>query len=215
MADQLFFLSAVLLIILDFYLLSTSRLVSLIRATALQGVVISCLPFLVTGGHVSIHIAALGLGSLAIKGILIPRFLIRALRGENIAREAEPYVGYTVSILVGIAATAFSFWVMRGIPISPFLPSPLQASVAVTTGFTGFFLIVARRKAITQVVGYLVLENATFILGISLAAVQPLLVEMGILLDILVGVFIMGIVIHHIRTEFDSISTDQLEQLKQ
>jgi len=215
MIDQLFFFSAVLLIILDLYMLSTSRLTSLIQAAAIQGAMISAFPFLVSHLHFSVHVVALGLGCFLVKGILIPHFLFRALRGENIAREEAPFIGYTVSILYGIAAISFSFWLMRKIPSSPFLPSPLQASVALAMGFMGFFLIIARRKAISQVVGYLVLENATFILGISLSAVQPLLVEMGVLLDVLVGVFIMGIVIHHIRSEYDSILTDRLEQLRQ
>lgn len=215
MFDQLFFFSAVLLVILDLYMLSTSRLTSLINAAAIQGAIISMFPFLVSHLHLSVHVVLLSMVSLFVKGVLIPHFLFRALRGENIAREVEPFVGYTVSILYGIAAISFSFWLMRKIPPSPFLPSPLQASVALAMGFMGFFLIITRRKAISQVVGYLVLENATFVLGISLSAVQPLLVETGVLLDVLVGVFIMGIVIHHIRSEYDSIRTDRLEQLRQ
>lgn len=215
MLDQFLFLSAILLIIIDLFMLSTSRLTSLIHAAAIQGALISVFPFLFAHWHYTSHILALSLGSLVVKGFLIPRFMLRALRGENIARDLEPFVGYTASILYGIAAISFSFWVIRRIPPSSFLPSPMHAGVAMATAFTGFFLIIARRKAISQVVGYLVLENATFILGISLSAVQPLLVEAGVLLDILVGVFIMGIVIHHIRSEYDSIRTDRLEQLRE
>ena len=80
---------------------------------------------------------------------------------------------------------------------------------------TGLFLIVARTEALTQIIGYLVLENAIYSFGISLSATQSLLVEMGALLDLLVGVFIMGVVIYHINREFDSINTDSLETLKE
>jgi hydrogenase-4 component E len=80
---------------------------------------------------------------------------------------------------------------------------------------TGLVLIVARKEALTQVIGYLVLENAVYCFGVSLSSTQSFLVETGVLLDLLVGVFIMGVVIYHINHEFDSINTEMLSELKE
>jgi hydrogenase-4 component E len=89
----------------------------------------------------------------------------------------------------------------------------VPASLA--TVLTGFLLLVTRRKAITQVVGYLVLENGIFIMGLTLVEAMPLLVEVGVLLDLLVGVFVMGIILNHIHREFSSLDTARLSSLKE
>ena len=86
---------------------------------------------------------------------------------------------------------------------------------SLATLFTGFLLLISRRKAITQVVGYLILENGIFIFGILLAEAMPLMVEAGVLLDLLVGVFVMGIVIGQINREFSTLDTEQLSALKE
>jgi hydrogenase-4 component E len=86
--------------------------------------------------------------------------------------------------------------------------------VALTTILCGFLLIVSRRQALSQVVGYLVLENGIYIFGTALAHEEPLLVEMGVLLDVLVAVLVMGVAVFHISREFHHIDVDQLSQLK-
>jgi hydrogenase-4 component E len=87
-------------------------------------------------------------------------------------------------------------------------------AAAFFTIMTGLFLIITRKKALTQVLGYLVLENGIFVFGASLAQKQPLIVELGILLDVFVAVFVMGIAMFHINREFDHIDTDQLTTLR-
>ncbi len=85
---------------------------------------------------------------------------------------------------------------------------------ALFTILSGLFLIISRRKALTQVIGYLVLENGIYAFGAALAVEEPLVVEMGVLLDVFVAVFVMGITIHHISRDFDHIDTDRLSLLK-
>lgn len=87
-------------------------------------------------------------------------------------------------------------------------------AVSLFSIMVGLFMIVARRLAITQVLGYLAMENGIYTFGLAFAEKEPLLVEMGILLDVFVGVFIMGIMIYHINREFDHIDTDRLSELK-
>jgi hydrogenase-4 component E len=205
----------IVLIVSNFYLLSSSRLRALIRIAAFQGMVLGLFPFLSQAGHFSQHTIIIGVGAIVLKGLLIPLLLFRALRGVEVYREARPHVSYTMSIIFGIVITIVSFWIGNQIPRSIFFPNPPAMSLAISMAATGLFLIIARTEALTQIIGYLVLENAIYCFGISLSATQSLLVEMGALLDLLVGIFIMGIVIYHINKAFDSINTETLEVLKE
>jgi hydrogenase-4 component E len=94
------------------------------------------------------------------------------------------------------------------------IASSLVVPVAFFTITSGLFLIVSRKKALTQVLGYLVMENGIYVFGTSIAARQPLLVELGILLDVFVAVFVMGIAIFHINREFEHTDVDRLNKLK-
>jgi len=151
---------------------------------------------------------------MGVKGVLFPWLLFRALREANVSREIQPFVGYPASLVAGVAALAISIRVGAQLP----LPAPAFSSLAVPVGlFTflvGLFLIVSRRKALTQVLGYLVLENGIYVLGIALVAEVSLLVELGVLLDAFVAVFVMQIAIYHISHEFQSTDVDRLSRLK-
>jgi hydrogenase-4 component E len=98
--------------------------------------------------------------------------------------------------------------------VMPLFASPLIPA-AMAMALCGLFLIIARRQALTQVIGYLVFENGIYLFGLAISAKNPLLVELGVLLDVFVGVFVMGIVIYHINREFDSISVEDLRMLKE
>jgi hydrogenase-4 component E len=201
------------IVICNLYLLASSRLPGLIRGVAVQGLLISLLPLLLPTPAARIHMLLLVLLSLAIKGFIIPRFLFRAIRDVRAPREVNPVVGYSLSVVYGIFTSAFAFYVLRKVPFSSIAVSPFHASTAIATAFIGLFLIVARRNVVSQVIGYLVFENSGFILAISVAALQPLFVEMGVLLDMLVGVFIMVVAVQHIYVEHDSLSIRSLERL--
>ena len=194
-----------LLVVLNFYLLSTSRLSALLRAVAVQGVLLAILPLFLTGFEFEASRYLIACGTLAIKGGLIPFFLLRALRSLPTGKELSPVVGYTLSIVVCVGFTAFSFYaagrIGEALPLAGVL-----APAAISTALCGLFLIVARRQALTQIAGYLVFENGIYVFGLALAVHNPLLVELGVLLDVLVGVFVMGIVMHHISRDFDTIS---------
>ena len=200
-------------VICNLYLLSASRLTSMIRGVALQGVLLSILPLLLPNPAQKIHVFILVILSAAVKGILIPGYLFKAIRDVRDVREKDPVVGYSLSVVCGILAAALSFYALRKIPFYSIAISPFHASTAITTVFIGLFLIITRRNVVSQIIGYLVFENAGFILGISVAAFQPLFIEMGVLLDILVGVFIMVMAVNYVQTEHDSISIRSLERL--
>jgi hydrogenase-4 component E len=201
------------IVVCNLYMLATSRLSSMIVAVAVQGFFLSLLPLLLpnpTHGFHTIFLVCLG---MVIKGLLIPRYLSRSIRDVRVVKEVNPSVGYFLSAAYGIITSAFAFYIVRKIPLSSVAVSPFHASTAIATAFIGMFLIVTRRNVVGQIIGYLVFENSAFILGVSIAASQPLLVEMGVLLDMLVAVFIMVMAVSHIHTKHKTISSHTLERL--
>jgi len=204
----------IVFMITSLLLLGSSRLAGCIRIVALQGILLSLLPLMVSGGGLTIDSLILSIGTIILKGMVFPWLLSRAIREAEVRREVEPFVGYITSLGFGGAAFVISLWIGSRLPVPHGEASSLTLSVAFFTILTGFFLIVTRRKAISQVLGYLTLENGIYTFGVGLAYDEPLLVDLGILLDIFVAVFVMGITLFHINREFDSISTDQLVELK-
>ncbi len=209
----------VVVLLLDFAMLGVSRIRSIVFGVAIQGLLLGILPLLVNSaqGSIGFREVVVSLGAIALKGIVIPRMLTRAMVDVPMRREIEPLIGYRASLVLGALAVFVS---MRLAQVLPLDQSPLPSARAiVTTSFatvlTGFLLIITRIKAITQVVGYLVLENGIFVFGLLLLHAMPFLVEVGVLLDLFVAIFVMGIIIHHISREFSSISTDRLAELKE
>ncbi|MBI3183664.1 MAG: hydrogenase [Myxococcales bacterium] len=204
-------------VVLDVYIVATSRLASCVRASALQGIALAPLPLALWWGSSSeqlLHLGLISVGALAIKGVVIPLLLFRAIRVANVRREVEPFVSLHLSVLIAAVLVGVSFWLATVLVLPKPAPSTLVVPVAFATLLLGFLVLVSRLKAITQVVGYVMLENGVFIFGQTMAREIPLAVELGILLDLLVGVFVMGIAIHHISREFDHIDTALLDSLK-
>lgn len=199
------------------YIVSTSRLTACVRASAAQGVALAILPAALwaTGspGHFY-HLAAMCLGALVIKAIVIPILLFRAIRMANVHREVEPFVSLHLSVLTAAALVGISFWIARVLVLPQPPPSALVVPVAFSTLLIGFFILVSRKKAVNQVVGYLMIENGVFVFGQTLAQTIPFMVELGVLLDVLAGVLVMGVAIYQISREFDHIDVDRLETIK-
>jgi hydrogenase-4 component E len=204
----------VLVVLTNLKLLGSSRLGASIRVVAAQGVMLGLLPVLAHVHELSLHFAALAVGTVALKGVVFPWLLFRALREAEVTREVEPYVGYITSILIGLAALAASFWLGGRLPVSTVEPTSLLVPSALFSILAGLFLIVARKRAVNQVLGFLVLENGIYTFGVGIVAETPFLVELGVLLDAFVAVFVMGIAVYHINREFDHIEVDRLDRLK-
>jgi hydrogenase-4 component E len=200
-------------ILINFFTLGSARLVACIRAVALQGALLALLP-VATHGFTG-HALLLGAGALAFKGIFIPWLLLRAIREVRIRREMEPFIGFVPTLVLGALVTAGAFIFADFMPLAPEHLTGIYVPTALATMFSGFLLLITRRKALTQVLGYLMLENGIFIFAILLSAAMPLMVEAGILLDLLVGVFVMGIVLNQISREFSTFNTERLTALKE
>ncbi|MGH7819465.1 MAG: hydrogenase [Candidatus Binatia bacterium] len=210
MADLLFL--GILLV--DLFMIGTTRLGACIRASALQGLLLAALPLVFHHGRPDVHLAALVAGPLLFKAVAIPKLLLRALETASVRREVEPMVSLHASLVCGAALIGFAFWLGEQLVLPTPPPSELAVPAAFSTLLLGFLVLVSRTKAITQVIGYLMLENGVYMFGLGLASAMPLVIELGILLDVWVGVFVMGIAIFHIDRTFDHIDTDRLIGLK-
>ncbi len=200
-------------ILINFFTLGSARLVACIRAIALQGALLSLLPLATHG--MSGHALLLGAGALTFKGLLIPWLLLRAIKEVRIRREVEPFIGFVPTLVLGALITAGAFLFANHLPLAHEHHEGLFVPTSLATMFCGFLLLITRRKALTQVLGYLILENGIFIFAVLLSVAIPLMVEAGILLDLLVGVFVMGIVLHQISREFSTFNTERLSALKE
>jgi hydrogenase-4 component E len=204
----------VLLILTNLHLLGSSRLSACIRTVAVQAMLLGAIPLLGQWGDVGLRLALLTAVSTTLKAAVLPWLLRRAAREAGAQTEVEPLVGFTTSLLLGLGLLGVALHVAGRLP-PPGTESPaLLAPVALFTMMAGLLLIVARRKAVMQALGYLAMENGIYAFGLAFAVEEPLLVELGVLLDVFVAVFVMGIAIHHISREFDHIDTDRLSTLK-
>ena len=194
-------------------ILGTSRLGVCIRAVAVQGVLLAFLPLLLHPDSRG-RTLVIALAAAAVKGAVVPAMLFRALAAARIRRAIEPFIGLVPSMLACAAATAGALLFAAKLPLAPGHGGTLVVPASLATLFSGFLVLTTRRKAITQVVGYIVLENGVFIFGMLLLDAMPFMVEIGVLLDVFVAVFVMGIVVDHIRNEFSSLDTEQLSALK-
>ena len=199
---------------LNLLALASSRLPSIIRAAAMQGMILGVLPLLLEHKF-NWLVALIAVGTMAIKGFVIPALLRRALRAANIDREVEPMIGFIPSLLLGAGATIGSVALAGTLPLRPEHAGSLLVAGALATVICGFLLLMGRTKAISQVCGYLLLENGIYLFGMLLISATPLIVEAGILLDLTVAVFVIGIIVDRIQREFDTLDTRKLTSLRE
>jgi hydrogenase-4 component E len=200
---------------LNLLALGSSRLPSLIRAMSLQGMLLSLMPLLLEADHIDWRVIMVVVPSFAGKGLVIPALLRRAMRAAHIEREMQPVLGYVPSLLLGAGGTIAAVALAKALPLLPEHAGLLLVPGAIASVFTGFILMICRVKAISQVCGYLILENGIYLFGLLLIQSTPLLVESGILLDVTVGVFIIGIIVDRIQRAFDSLDTGKLSTLRE
>lgn len=186
----------------------------LIRAFAVQAALASVLVLLVDGLD-SPHGWAVALCSLLLKGWAIPFFLGRAAARTGTRKATLSHLSPGASLLAAAFGVALAFGLAARLPFEARRTGLLLTAAAFSTMFTGLLLLVGRNQALSQVVGYLVLENGIFLFGLTLLRRMPFVVEMGILLDVFVGVFVMGIVAYNIHRTFDSLDVEALTGLRE
>jgi hydrogenase-4 component E len=211
---QIINLLAALLLLIAFAMLSQRRILSLIKLFAWQGLVLSLSTFVVaysTGQHHLYYSAGL---TLLLKVMVLPWLLHRLMIRLNVRWDVETLINIPTTMLVGIALVIFSFNLAA--PISQLSESITRGliGIALASVLLSMLMMLTRRKAIPQVVGFLAMENGLFFAATSATHGMPLVVELGIALDVLVATFIFGIFFFQIRETFDSLDISHMEKLK-
>ena len=152
--------------------------------------------------------------TVALKGMLIPWFLMRVIDRIGIHREIEPFLNVPASLLVSLGLTVVGYRVSTGFPEAARGVSHHLIGVALSMLLIGLFLMVTRKKAITQILALLTVENAVFLVAVGVTSGMPLIVELGISFDVILAVLILGILVHRIVDRFESMDVSRLSKLK-
>lgn len=204
----------VIILTLNLFSLASGRILSNIRIVAAQGVLLGILPFLVEG-EITFTVLLSSFAAVTLKGLAIPLIMTKALRDVRIKREVEPLIGLMPSTILGAVVTALVFLVFSRYRTAGQDAVSFIIPTSVATILAGFILLTTRYKALSQVLGYLVLENGIYIFSLLLLEGIPFVVEMGMLLDLFVSVFIVSIITNHINRAFSSLDTRVLVSLRE
>jgi hydrogenase-4 component E len=206
---------AALLLLISFAMLSQRRIVGLITLFAWQGMALATSAALVawaTGQNHLYYSAAL---TLVLKVIAMPWFFYRTVRKLDVDRDVEPMINIPTTMLIGIVLVIFAFNLAS--PISEFSGTVMRSTlgIALACVLLGFLMMITRKKAIPQVIGFLAIENSLFFAATSATYGMPLVVELGVALDVMVGVIVLSIFFFQIREAFDSLDLKHMEKLKE
>jgi hydrogenase-4 component E len=215
LSGQLVNLLAAFLLLLAFAMLSQRRILTLIRLLAWQGAALAASTAIVayTTGNLHLYLSA-GI-TLLLKVIVIPWVLHRLIDELRVRWDVETLINIPTTMLIGIALVIFAFALAT--PISQMASTLTRSTlgIALASVLLSFLTMIVRRKAVPQVIGFLAMENGLLLAATSATYGMPLVVELGVALDVLVATFIFGIFFFHIREQFDSLDIRHMEKLKE
>jgi hydrogenase-4 component E len=194
------------------YVAIANRLLTMVNILSFQGFLLFGVAFIELKEMNTINLAFILLETIAVKAIAIPMFLGYIIRRNHITREAEPFVPNFVSLIIVTIIIVITFLISNSITDSKL--DKVYFVVALTALFSGLYFIITRKKIITHVIAYVIIENGVFILSLAVGNAMPLLVNLGILLDIFVSVFLLGIFINKVGDVIKDIDVSQLSNLK-
>jgi len=197
-----------------FLLIVRRNLAGQVRIFAVQSLTLAIAAAVVGAFTRSIELAGVALMLALLKVFIIPRVLNRAVVKIGLQRAALPYLSTPATLVVCGSLVVIAFYVMAPVAASNPLPTAEAIPIAFAGVLVGFFVMVNRRRALTQILGFLMLENSIFLLALLATYGVPFIVEMGVFLDVLVAVLIMEVFIYRIKENFDSIEVDRLGRLK-
>lgn len=204
----------ILILILGLFIVASTRMGTMIQIFGAQSLFLGCVPFFVYAKDMEFYIIIVSLAAIVLRGFIMPNFLFWAIRHVSVRSEISPFIGLGTTLLLSGISIVGSFLLASKL----IFPVKISSELVIPSSFSliimGFLLLVGRTKAISQVIGYLVLENGIFLFAILLLKKMPLLVEMGILLDLFIAAVVMGIVVNHISDEFKNTDTVVLTTLK-
>lgn len=195
-----------------FYMAIANRMMTYIKVLAFQGLLLFFVVFIQLNEINTLNLALILLETIVFKSLAVPVFLSYLLRRNKITREAEPYLPNFVSLVITTFIVVITILISSTIEDTHL--DKIFFVVALSTLFFGLYLIATRRKIITHVMGYMVMENGVFVLSLAIGNEMPMLVNMGVMLDIFASVLILGIFLNRIGDVFKDVDVDQLSNLK-
>src|SRR5438876_2941348 len=212
---QLINLLAALLLLLAFAMLAQRRVLTLINLFAAQGFALACSTAIVAFATGQPHLYASAGITLVLKVGLLPWLLHHLIRKLDVRWDVEGLINIPTTMLIGIVLVVFSF--NLAVPISQLSNTVTRSTLGIATAsvMLSFLMMITRRKAIPQVIGFLSMENGLFFAATSATYGMPLVVELGIALDVLIGMLIFGVFFFQIREQFDSLDLKHFEKLKE
>jgi hydrogenase-4 component E len=212
---QIINLLAALLLLLAFAMLTQRRILSLIDLFAVQGFVLALSTAVVAYSTHQSHLYYSALLTFVLKVLLLPWILHRLTQALNVRWDVEPLINIPATMLIGIVLVIFAFNLAA--PLSQIAGTITRSTLGIATAsiLLSFLMMITRRKAVSQVLGFLAMENGLFFAATSATYGMPMVVELGIALDVLVGTFVFGVFFFHIRETFESLDIHHLEKLKE
>ncbi|TAN59595.1 formate hydrogenlyase [bacterium] len=215
LAAQINGVLAALILLTSFGLLASRRVYGLLHIFAWQGFFLSVSTAVVGYSAGLHHLYISAVLTLALKVFALPYILYVLIHKLKIRKEVEEMVNIPTTLLIGIALVIFSYHLTAPVRELSTLMTRSTLAVALATVMLGLLMMITRKKAITQIIGFLALENGLFFAATSATYGMPLVVELGVALDILIAAFIFGIFFFQIRTSFDSLDLKEMEKLKE
>lgn len=214
MTADILILSAAGMLVSVFLMVGQKALFTTIRLYGLQSLLLGVVAVTIAlseNRHDVFVTAALTIG---LKAILIPWFLMRMIDRIGIHREIEPFLNVPASLLISLALTVIGYRVSTGFPEGARGVSHHVIGVALSMLLIGLFLMVTRKKAITQILALLTVENAVFLVAVGVTSGMPLVVELGMSFDVMLAVLVLGILVQRIVDRFESMDVSRLSKLK-
>jgi len=215
LSSQVINLLAAILLLLAFAMLTQRRILSLINLFALQGLTLALSTAVVAWSTGQSHLYWSALVTFALKVVVLPWILHRLIRRLNVKWDVETLLNIPTTMLIGIVLVILAF--NLALPISQLAGTITKSTlgIAMASMLLAFLMMITRSKAVPQVIGFLAMENALFFAATSATYGMPMVVELGIALDVLVGMIILGVFFFQIRERFDSLDIRHLEKLKE
>jgi hydrogenase-4 component E len=199
-------------IITLFYMAIANRMLTYLKVLAFQGVLLFVVVFLQLKEINPVNLALILLETIVFKSVAVPLFMAYVLKRNNITRESEPFLPNFVSLIITTFIVVVTILLANEVKDAKL--DKIFFVVALSSLFTGLYFIATRRKIITHVIGYLIIENGVFVLSLAVGNEMPMLVNLGIMLDIFASVLILGIFLNKIGDVFKDVDVNQLSSLK-
>jgi hydrogenase-4 component E len=202
----------IVFIITLLYVSIANRIITYVKVLALQGFILFGVTFMQLQEINTLNLVLILLETIVFKAIAVPLFLDHLIKRNNITREAEPYIPNFLSLVITTIIIVVTILLANSVKDDHL--DKIFFIVALSTLFTGLYFIASRKKIITHVMGYLIIENGVFVLSLAVGNEMPMLVNLGVMLDIFASVLILGIFLNKIGDVFKDVDVNQLSNLK-